>query len=66
MLKHHYHYFLSGHKDKIHMACHSHHFWPDIAREAQLEYFDIAAKKSDQNYFLTQYWKYIEDGLCPF
>lgn len=59
MLKHHYHYFLSGHKDKIHMACHSHHFWPDIAREAQLEYFDIAAKKSDQK------WEYFFSEIIP-
>src|SRR5690606_11742666 len=48
--KKHYSHFLAGHGDVLHMACHSHHFWPDVTREATLEYWDDSAKESDQKW----------------
>jgi hypothetical protein len=34
----------------LHFAAHSHHFWPDVSREAQLEYWDDCAKLSDEKW----------------
>lgn len=45
-----YTHFLNGHGDKLHMACHSHHFWPDVTREATLKYWDDSAQSSDQKW----------------
>ena len=45
-----YRRFLKGHAKKLHMACHSHHFWPDVTRKAMLEYWDDSAKFSDQKW----------------
>lgn len=42
--------FLNGHDGKLHFAAHSHHFWPDVTREAQLEYWDDCAKASDEKW----------------
>tara|TARA_R110000868_G_scaffold99206_5_gene273170 strand:- start:6543 stop:7688 length:1146 start_codon:yes stop_codon:yes gene_type:complete len=67
--KKYYQHFLNAHGDKLHMACHSHHFWPDITRQATLDYWDDSAKLSDQKweYFfsqkLPQLQKYIAKNL---
>lgn len=42
--------FLDGHKGKLHFAAHSHHFWPDVSRDAHLEYWDDCAKTSDDKW----------------
>lgn len=42
--------FLQGHEGKLHFAAHSHHFWPDITREAQLKYWDDCAILSDEKW----------------
>ncbi len=42
--------FLKGHEGKLHFAAHSHHFWPDITREAQLQYWDDCAHLSDEKW----------------
>ena len=49
-LKKFYSRFLSGHEGKLHFAAHSHHFWPDVTREAQLAYWDDCAKTSDSKW----------------
>ncbi|MBH48126.1 MAG: selenocysteine lyase [Halobacteriovorax sp.] len=51
-----YQHFLRAHEGKLHMACHSHHFWPDITRQATLDYWDDSAKLSDHKweYFFSQ------------
>lgn len=49
-LKKHYSRFLNGHQGKLHFAAHSHHFWPDVTREAHLEYWDDCAKNSDEKW----------------
>lgn len=42
--------FLKQHEGKLHFAAHSHHFWPDVTREAQLEYWDDSAVLSDEKW----------------
>lgn len=42
--------FLAAHQGKFHFAAHSHHFWPDVTREAQLAYWDDCAQLSDQKW----------------
>lgn len=45
--KSYYSHFLKGHEGKLHFAAHSHHFWPDVSRNAQLQYWDDCALLSD-------------------
>ncbi|MCH8537767.1 MAG: aminotransferase class V-fold PLP-dependent enzyme [Alkalimonas sp.] len=45
-----YQHFLTGHQGKQHFACHSHHFWPDVTRQAMLEYWDLSAAESDEKW----------------
>ena len=42
--------FVKGHEGKLHFAAHSHHFWPDCTREAQLRYWDDSATLSDEKW----------------
>lgn len=49
-LKQHYSRFLKGHEGKLHFAAHSHHFWPDVSREAHLQYWDDCALVSDEKW----------------
>lgn len=42
--------FLSQHEGKLHFAAHSHHFWPDVSREAHLAYWDDCARLSDEKW----------------
>lgn len=58
-LKRHYSRFLNGHTGKLHFAAHSHHFWPDVTREAHLEYWDDCAKASDEK------WNKIFSEVIP-
>lgn len=58
-LKKFYSRFLNGHEGKLHFAAHSHHFWPDVTREAQLEYWDDCAKASDEK------WNKIFSEVVP-
>jgi selenocysteine lyase/cysteine desulfurase len=64
-----YQRFLQGHEGKLHFAAHSHHFWPDISREAQLAYWDDCALLSDEKWskifgqVLPQTQKYIAQIL---
>lgn len=52
-MKRFYQRFLNEHKDKIHLAAHSHHFWPDISLEGHTQYWIDSSKYSDQK------WKYF-------
>ena len=51
--------FLKGHEGKLHFAAHSHHFWPDVTREAQLQYWDDTARMSDDK------WNKIFEEVIP-
>src|SRR5690606_32111516 len=59
-LRKYYSRFLEGHGGKIHLAAHSHHFWPDVSREGHLEYWDDCAKSSDQK------WNKIFSEIIPY
>ena len=44
--------FLTMNEGKTHFACHSHHYWPDCTREAQLQYWDDSSKYVDDKWEL--------------
>lgn len=64
-----YQHFLQKHGDVLHMASHSHHFWPDCTREATLQYWDDTARYSDKKWDLIfsskipQLQKYVAKHL---
>lgn len=48
--KQYYSRFLKGHEGKLHFAAHSHHFWPDVSRDAQIAYWDDCSIHSDNKW----------------
>ncbi|MCC5825151.1 aminotransferase class V-fold PLP-dependent enzyme [Alkalimonas sp.] len=59
MYQHLYQHFLQGHQGKQHFASHSHHFWPDVTRQAMLDYWDLSARSSDEK------WQTIFGEVLP-
>lgn len=57
--KKYYSRFLSHLGDKLHFSAHSHHFWPDVTREAHMQYWDDAANFSDDK------WNKIFSEVIP-
>ena len=57
--KQYYSRFLKGHEGKLHFAAHSHHFWPDVSRDAQIAYWDESAIHSDNK------WDKIFSEIIP-
>ena len=51
--------FLAANPFELHFAAHSHHFWPDISREAQLQAWDDAARFNDNK------WEHIFSDIVP-
>lgn len=54
-----YQRFLQANAGKQHFACHSHHYWPDVTRDAMLEYWDDTARLVDDK------WHYIFGEKVP-
>ncbi len=50
MFQKHYSEFLKYNSHIQHFACHSHHYWPDVTRNAVLEYWDDSAKYVDDKW----------------
>jgi selenocysteine lyase/cysteine desulfurase len=48
-----YQRFLQANPGVQHFACHSHHYWPDVTREATLAYWDDSAKLVDDKWDLV-------------
>lgn len=48
-----YQRFLQANQDVQHFACHSHHYWPDVTREATLAYWDDSARLVDDKWALV-------------
>jgi len=48
-----YQHFLNANPDKQHFACHSHHYWPDVTRDATLAYWDDSALLVDDKWDLV-------------
>jgi selenocysteine lyase/cysteine desulfurase len=53
MYKRLYHRFLQANPDIQHYSPHSHHYWPDVTREAMLQYWDDSARLTDKKW---DYW----------
>jgi selenocysteine lyase/cysteine desulfurase len=54
-----YQRFLQANQGKQHFACHSHHYWPDVTRDAMLEYWDDTARLVDDK------WHYVFSEKVP-
>lgn len=59
MLKRFYQGFLEANPGVQHYACHSHHYWPDVTREAMLQYWDDSARLVDAK------WQYMFGVKVP-
>lgn len=59
MFKKYYARFLTANKNTLHMASHSHHYWPDCTREAMLQYWDDSAT------FVDDKWNHIFSNIIP-
>ncbi len=51
--------FLAASADVLHFAAHSHHFWPDVSREAQLAAWDDACRLNDRK------WEHVFGTVVP-
>lgn len=58
-LKHHFRHALGREGAPLHFAAHSHHPWPDVTRDAQLEYWDVSARLLDGK------WGQIFEHVIP-
>ena len=59
MYQHFYQRFLQANPDKQHFASHSHHYWPDVTRDATLAYWDDSASMVDDK------WQHIFGQVIP-
>lgn len=59
MYKKYYNLFLKANPGIQHYASHSHHYWPDVTRQAMLEYWDDSARLVDDK------WGYIFEKKVP-
>jgi selenocysteine lyase/cysteine desulfurase len=59
MYKKYYKRFLEANVGIQHYASHSHHYWPDVTREAMLEYWDDSARYVDDK------WDHIFTNKLP-
>lgn len=57
MYKKHYSKFIDAHKNKLHFAAHSHHFWPDVTLDAINQAWHDSARLADRK------WSYIFDTI---
>jgi selenocysteine lyase/cysteine desulfurase len=58
-LKKHYSHFLSHQGENLHFAAHSHHYWPDVSRDAHIEYWDDSSRLVDDK------WNHIFSKIIP-
>src|SRR5829696_6481551 len=51
--------FREADPDRLHFSAHSHHFWPDVTRKAQLAAWDDAARFADDKWecILGEVWR---------
>jgi selenocysteine lyase/cysteine desulfurase len=57
--KQYYTRFLAGAPERLHFAGHSHHYWPDVTRDAMLACWDDAATYADSK------WSHIFSEVVP-
>jgi len=58
--------FRQNWPEHLHFAAHSHHFWPDVTREAQLRCWDDAARLVDGKWeeVLGPVWQRVAEGVA--
>jgi kynureninase len=58
--------FRSASGDRLHFAAHSHHWWPDVARDAHLAAWDAAARLVDDKWeeALGDVWSDVKRGVA--
>lgn len=57
--QHLYQRFLNANPDTLHFACHSHYYWPDVTRQAMLDYWDDSARHVDEK------WQFFFEQKIP-
>src|SRR5690606_159767 len=64
--KPHYSHFLKGHEGWLHLCAHSHHFWLNSTRDAQIQAWEDAAALSDRKWdeLLGRILPEIQSGLA--
>jgi selenocysteine lyase/cysteine desulfurase len=58
-VKRHYSRFFAAAPKRLHFAAHSHHPWPDVTRDAQIQAWDDAARLADLK------WDHIFGSVTP-
>jgi kynureninase len=58
-LREHFSRFIAAAPERVHLAAHSHHFWPDVTFEAQMRCWEEAARYADEK------WGPIFGDLIP-
>lgn len=58
--------FRNADPERLHFAAHSHHLWPDVARDAQLRAWDDAARLADDKWdnVLGTVWRGVGAGIA--
>ena len=58
--------FRNADSRRLHFAAHSHHFWPDVTRDAQLAAWDDAARLVDDKWdnVLGPLWRNVGEGIA--
>jgi kynureninase len=58
--------FRGADSERLHFAAHSHHYWPDVVREAQVRAFDDAADLADDKWghVLGRVWPEVAAGIA--
>lgn len=51
--------FLAAAPERLHMAAHSHHYWPDVTFDAHMQAWTDAAVYADRK------WEYIFENIIP-
>ena len=58
--------FRNADPERLHFAAHNHHFWPDVARRAQIEAWDDAARLADDKwgFVLGSVWRGATEAIA--
>ena len=58
--------FRGSNPHRLHFAAHSHHYWPDVTRDAQLTAWDDAARLADDKWdeVLGTVWRRVSEGIA--
>jgi selenocysteine lyase/cysteine desulfurase len=59
MYKHFYKEFLKHNEKSVHLSAHSHHFWPDVTKDAVVKSWEDSAKYTDKK------WGHIFSTIVP-